>query len=486
MKSLRLIPCLVLVAGCVGTPSVNGVAGTSPAPNAAWTPPATPPETTLAKPPVAPLPPDVQKRIDSLGLGDVVDIALSNNPTTQISWANARAAADAYGAAKGQYYPQLDLAVDAVNLQTVQTQGRSAVQQTYVFPNATINWLLLDIGGRSGSIGAAKNTLIAADWTHNATIQDVVLQVESALFNYLAARALLAADSTSVKEAQTSVDATNEQHKVGLATIADVLQARTALSQAKLNLQSTQGDYLTTRGALAVSMGLPANIPYDIAPVNVLIPVGILPDSVDTLITQALHARPDFAAARAQYDAALERIRVARAARLPSLALSGTGGRTYSSALPSGGNSYTLQLGVSIPVFAGFSRLYNQRQAEAEADAALAQATSIQQQVIFQVFSSYYTLQTAAGRVHTADDLLNSATQTEEVTLGRYKAGVGSILDLLTAQSALASARAQQIQARLEWRTALTQLAHDVGVLDTHGQSPLRTVNDTTGTPPPR
>ena len=82
--------------------------------------------------------------------------------------------------------------------------------------------------------------------------------------------------------------------------------------------------------------------------------------------------------------------------------------------------------------------------------------------------------------MRTADDLLASATQSDEVALGRYKAGVGSVLDLLTAQSALAHARAQAIEARWTWRTALSQLAHDIGELDVRGESPLRVTADTT------
>ena len=48
------------------------------------------------------------------------------------------------------------------------------------------------------------------------------------------------------------------------------------------------------------------------------------------------------------------------------------------------------------------------------------------------------------------------------------------MLDLLSAQSALADARAQQVLARLEWNTSLAQLAHDAGVLDLKGGSSLR------------
>ena len=99
------------------------------------------------------------------------------------------------------------------------------------------------------------------------------------------------------------------------------------------------------------------------------------------------------------------------------------------------------------------------------------------------MFSSYYTLQTSTRRVRTAEDLLASARQSSEVALARYKAGVGTVLDLLAAQSALASARAQQVGARLTWSVSLAQLAHDAGVLDPKGGTSLHLTTDTVPAP---
>lgn len=222
-------------------------------------------------------------------------------------------------------------------------------------------------------------------------------------------------------------------------------------------------------------------------PDTTALPVARIADSVNALIDRAVQSRPDLAAAVADSAQASAHVREIRAERLPSLTLEGTGARTYlPNTLPNGGNSYTLTLGLRIPLFAGYSRAYNQVQAEAQARAAAARLDVTRQQVVFQVFSSYYTLQTATRRVRTADDLLASAQQSYDVALGRYKAGVGTVLDLLAAQTALADARGQQVQARWVWRTALTQLAHDAGVLDVHGGSPLRLAPDTTGQHPPR
>jgi outer membrane protein TolC len=87
-----------------------------------------------------------------------------------------------------------------------------------------------------------------------------------------------------------------------------------------------------------------------------------------------------------------------------------------------------------------------------------------------QVFASYAALSTSTQRVSAGNDLLASATQSADVALGRYREGVGTIVDVLLAQSALATARAEQIQARWEWQTALAQLAHDTGSLDVAGR----------------
>ncbi len=456
----------------------------APSPNAVWTPP--PAQERIADPAVRPpVPPDLEQRISQLTLAEVVDIGLRNNPATRLSWANARAAAAAYGSERGSYLPTIDGEVTGTRLKTVASQGRSAVSQSVLSPGLNISYLLLDFGGRSGNVGAARNDLIAANFAHNATIQAVVLQIQRAHFEYIATRALLEAQRTTAREAKTNLAAAEERHRVGVATIADVLQARTAASQAELAVETTSGNLQTSRGALALALGFPANIPYDIDTTAGQRPVALLADSVDVLITRAVEARPDLAAAQAEFLAFRSQISVARANRLPSLTLNGTGGRTYTSSLPRGGNNYSVSLGVRIPLSAGFSRIYDQRLAVALSEAAGARADALGQQVVFEVFSSYYALQTAARRVRTTNDLIASAEQSNEVALARYRAGVGSVLDLLSAQSALADARAQQILARLEWNTSLAQLARDAGVLDVRGGSSLRLEPDSAGQTPP-
>jgi outer membrane protein len=348
----------------------------------------------------------------------------------------------------------------------------------------TLNYLLLDFGGRSGAVERARANLIAADFSHNATLQNVVLQAEVAYFTYMATTALLAAEKAAIAEAQANLTAAERRNTVGLATIADVLQARTALAQERLNRETIEGNLQAARGSLAVALGLPANLPFDLQPAPSTIPVRAISLTVDSIINQALQNRPDLAAARAQAAAAYAQVRVARSAEFPSLNLASNAGRTYSVPSNFSGPSYGINLAFSIPIFTGFSRQYDVAAARAQADAVSALADQTRQQVVTQVFVSYYALQTAEQRVATADELLASALQSEEVAAGRYREGVGSIIDLLTAQAALANARAQQVQSRWQWSTSLAQLARDAGVLGIHGETPFPFMPEAT-TPPP-
>ncbi|TMC59890.1 MAG: TolC family protein, partial [Chloroflexi bacterium] len=203
----------------------------------------------------ATVPADLAERIRRLTLAEIVEIGLRNNAATRVAWANAQAAAAAYGSQRGAWLPTIDGDVTAARIKTVASQGRTAVQQSVLNPSVTLSYLLFDFGGRTGRISGARQQLLAAGFTHNATIQNVVLQIQVAYFQYLANRSLLLAQRTTLAEAQANLEAAEERRRVGLATIADVLQARTAASQAQLDLQTIEGNVQTTRGGLALALG---------------------------------------------------------------------------------------------------------------------------------------------------------------------------------------------------------------------------------------
>jgi outer membrane protein len=461
-----------LASGCatVPPPSFPPRAGSvSAAPSAPWTPPEAGrmPEHQAA--PAPEIPAEYLKPGTTLSLGQLIDVALRNNPVTREAWHTALAAAAEVGSKRSLYYPYVE--VDGSILrekQPLSVGGQLSYIQTTYGPSIAATWLLFNFGGREADVQEATRALYAADWSHNAAIQDVVLGVASAYYQYLNAKAQVVARQASLEEARNNLEAAEERHRAGVATIADVLQARTAASQVELDLQEAQGQVQIIRGVLATAVGISANVPVDVGELPENLPLDAVKKNVDELIADALARRPDLASERFRVLAAQSHIRASAIDGLPSLTLDASGNRTFywRNGPDPFSTNWAGALTFRIPVFRGFDTAYQVRKAQEEAETAKATAERTEDQVILDVWSSYYAVQTAVQRVRTTRDLLASASQTTEVTQGRYKSGVGSILDLLTAQSALAEARSQEAQARSLWFLSIAQLAHATGMLD--------------------
>ena len=475
-RNAIILALVVAASSCMHAPPVR-IAGEPAAPatrSQPWHAPrgVVPPEPAVsALPPT--LPAELVARGASLSLADAVDLALRNNPQTQLSWAQARAAAASYGAAASAWIPAVDASANAaLSSTTVGSSNGGAGRRETITPQLTLSYLLFDFGGRAGTAAAARDAAIALDLTHNSTLQNVALQVETAWFNLQALRGLVDASRQNLAEADTNLASARQRNIAGVATIADVLQAETLQAQAQLDLETAEGNLENGRGALAVAMGLPANTRYEIPLASDSLAVGMTALSVDTLVNRALELRPDLAAARTLILQSQAQARVARSAELPSITLGSNTSRPVSNQSNFTGLNYGLTLGISIPLF-NLARPYNVQAAQAQVDASAARAALLRTQVTQQVFTAYNSLQTATQRAATTQVLIRSATASEAAARARYRAGVGTILDLITAQNALASARAQAAQARWTWATALAQLSHDVGVLGPRGEMPV-------------
>jgi outer membrane protein TolC len=430
------------------------------------------------------VPLDISSHLDRLSIADVVDLALGNSPQTRVTWAQARASAAAYESARGHLFPSIELDGSGGPSKAISPDPAIFPSGRTTYTTAlNLSYVLLDFGQRGGAMAAAHEALFAADLTHNATVQSVVLQAEGAYFTYQASHGLVDAADTAVKTAEANLAAADRRHDVGLATIADVLQARTALAQAKLTEQTDAGAVQAARAQLALALGLPANAHFDTAPDTGVAPVLQLAENIDSIVDRTVRDRPDVAAARALARQTQAQVRQAQSAALPTIVVGASDSKETSNVPALAGNLYSLNFGVAIPIFSGLSHEYDIVTAKELAAAAAARAEQTRLLAISQVFTSYYALQTATLRVSTSADLLTSAVQSEEVARGRYAEGVGSILDLLTAQSALADARAQSVLSRWTWYASLAQLSHDAGVLGTHGEPNVALTPVAPGTP---
>jgi len=397
-------------------------------------------------------------------LGDLIDFALRHNPNTRAAWHAARAAAAAKASRGGAYLPTVDLE----GIAQAGYGSRSSKYEEWqgaLGPSIAVNYLLYDSGGRAADLEEARQALRAANWTHRAVLEDVMLLVLEAYYLHHGVKTLVAAEETAVREAQAVLESATERHRAGVATIADVLQARSALAQARLALQTATGDLRTLEGALAAAVGLPANTVIRLADFQPEIPADAAAGEVDRFIEVAQRLRPDLAAARAEALGAEARVRSVQAAGGVTVAATAGAGALYNTGWDTLLDNYSVGLTLRLPIFTGYTHTNNVIQASEQSAAAAARVHSLAQTVAYEVWRSFYALQTAGEKIRTTDELLGSASQSYDVALNRYRAGVGDILDLLSAQRTLEAARSEQTRAQTEWLLAMARLGRNTGQL---------------------
>jgi outer membrane protein len=474
-KSLFSVLILIFAATIYAEDSKNSWSspGIPETPGDFWKPPAgEPPKLTGASP--LPAPPEIQKKRD-WSLSDLVDFALQTSFTTRETWNNAKAAEAEMRSKKGEYWPDVDLELAVSRIKSSAIGGRFSFEQNGFDPSVNISYMLYDFGKRKGDVDEARQLLVSSDWLHNSEIQNVILQVQQAYYAYLGARALIQSQEASVQRAQTNLDSAQQRHDAGVATIADVLQAQTNLAQAQLDLETTRGQQEILRGTLAVAIGIPPSKAVfevvDELPSE--LPIDEISKDVQAMIQLGLKARPELLSVRAEALAAEAHARSVQAERFPTIETEAGYDRLYYLGPGTQSNNYSASFFIRFPLFDGFSRKNNARQAKAEAESAKARAASLQQQIGLQVWRSYFALSTASEQIRSTKKVLESATQSYDVASGRYREGVGTILDVLTAQTALEDAKAQDVRSRTGWLLALSQLYHDMGTLGLPNQEDL-------------
>lgn len=410
----------------------------------------------------------------ALLLRDAVDLALCRNPSTRSAWAAAQLQAAVLGSADSAYLP----IVTATGSRTRDYGGTHAdvtgalLSESQNSSDAALllSWTLYDFGGREARVSSARHALDASAATLNSVCQQVVVAVVQAYFNVVAADASLVSAMTTESTAAHSLEVARALRGGGVATLADVLQAETAYHQAVLVRVQAAAAAMTARGSLAVVIGWPADQELKLQPAAIPAEIPALNVRMADLMAEAARQRPDLAAARAQRDEAASDVTVARAVGRPVISFQA--GRTVAdtSGIPSQ-NFNQVGVYVTVPLFAGFNVGYGVRQAQATLAAREATAEQVRLSVSLDVWSSYYALDSANQQLAATAELARAAEDNQQVALGRYQSGVGTILDVLTAQTGAANARQLRINAELAWQVSRAQLALALGRLS--GAEPL-------------
>lgn len=407
-------------------------------------------------------------------LAELIDLAELHNPETRSAWERARARADELGIARSAYYPTLAATVYAASERQAALIGEYFHRQTIalVQPALHVDYLIFDLGGRSGGVDVAKANLLIENMEFNDTHRRLIYQVSSAYFRLLDASGQGDAAEINLKNAETVEADADKRLQNGLATRPDLLEATAARAQADYDLQAIIGDEKIRQGELATAMGLPADSSFHVQNLSELPIPTTEADSLREEIDRALGQRPELLADVAKIRSADGQLKQARSDYFPDVHFSGDGGlaRAYGQQdLYPGhyaeGETWTAALDLRWTLFNGGQREKRIAAAKADKSAAEADLHATRDQVEQEVFTSYTRMQTALRQQQSAAALLAATTQSYEAARQSYSLGVRSQIDVIAAQKSLAEARYADVAARSQLLLQVANLAFVTGDL---------------------
>jgi outer membrane protein len=440
--------------------------GTPPAPSVVWQPKGV---QTLEKESAAKPHNQISFASDTTySLADLIDLAEQHNPDTRVAWEEAKSKADELGIAKSSLYPTLTAVALAISLRTATLIGEYYHRQTEgIFePVLHVEYLVFDVGGRSGEIDVAKANLLASDLAFNDTHRRIIYQVAEAYYRLLNAQGQRQAAEFSLGNARAVEQDAKARLENGLATKPDELEATAARAQADFDLQAAIGAVDIARGDLATALGVDPGTVFTVEGIDQLKLPSSIADSVDQEIDRAFSQRPDLLQQLASLRAANASIKQARSDYFPTLSFKGDGGmvRAYGQQdlLPgsyAAGEAWTAQLELRWNLFDGARREYRMAQANHDEKAAQAQIDALRDQIADEVWAAYTNMRTALRQQQAATSLLAASQESYEAAHESYGYGVRNLLDVVSAQKTLAQARSEDVSARTQLLLTVTSLA---------------------------
>ena len=443
-------------------------------------------------------------------LPELIDLAQRINPDTKVAWQRAKQALAAVGIKEVTYYPILSAAAAsgytrlfaplpslninrAALIRAIQTGGSASsaislqndgVLHLDILAQTTLSleWLLFDFGAREASVRAAREELLMANLSFNATHQKLVFEVSRNFYTYNTQRDAVRVAQSALETASTVNDAVQARFKNGLATQPELLQAQQQLAQSRFDLARALGSQTDSLVDLLISIGLSPSAKIQIADDF----IGSLPTDIETplheLVDHALVNRPDMIAAVANIRAKEARISEIKASYFPKISAVGSVGYGQDrlslgrmGTFDDGAPTFGAGIAVELPIFDGFLRRHELFAAESALKEANNQLEQNTDQTVRQVWQAYTDLHTAISSENAADALVKASQNSYNAVLSSYKVGLSTYTELVSNETRLTNARNTLFRSRSEIHTAATALAYALGDLAQPNSNPTVT-----------
>jgi NodT family efflux transporter outer membrane factor (OMF) lipoprotein len=390
-------------------------------------------------------------------LNALVERALAGNQDLRVAALRLEQAQDQVTVARSALYPLVGLSAAAARgktsanrpLSQYGTSSQATVQNDFVV-GTTVNYEA-DLFGRvrrdvEGARASAQQA--EADFENTRLVLTALLGTDYFALRELDAEIAVVRHSLDLQ--RDALGFISSRHDLGFATGLDLAQQQALVDSSATQLELLINQRAQFEHAIATLVGTPA--PSFALPARAAtaspppIPLGLPAD--------LLQRRPDVASAERSMAAANARIGVARAAYYPSIIL-GTGfgepnagwqSNALSTLFDAPSRLWSIGLSATQTLFDAGKTRANVRIATADYDAAVAAYRRTVLTAMEEVENGITGLASLGRAMTQADASVKSAEEAFDIATARYKGGVDTYLEMITAQQALLSNQRQAVQ----------------------------------------
>ncbi len=400
--------------------------------------------------------------IPVLSIDDCIKMALENNPSIMSSIANTKIYKTKIGQAWSNYFPKVGVGIGYTRNKFLPLFFSPTVSKynSYTMPSIDAEWMIFDFGKTKAQADVAAKTHQATEEDLQETVNKTIFNVKNAFYTLLYTLQQEKVWQSSVEQYEISLEQAKAYYDIGTKPKIDVYTAEYNLSNAKLGHIKAQNDIQLAYADLNNAMGMPEYANYELAEELTLKKYNV---KMSDLLNEALEVRPGLLAAKKKAEASKHLVTASKRAFLPDLKLSASfsqGGLTAGS----GEYGYAFGGNLAYPL-TNIALLKKQvDEANATADKDVADYEVTRQKVYLDVKQAYIQLKNAKENVPVAQKALEQAKEQFNLARGRYKVGMGDVIELKDAETTYRNAQLSYYKALLDYNISAANLERVVGV----------------------
>lgn len=411
----------------------------------------------------------------TLRYDEVVKTALDRNLTLKSVAKDVEQAQSRLDAAEGQLLPKIGLFTTYQGQDQnlvgatlgglgggtgISTLGTSQLVNSFSVqvPVYTGGRLEADIDRNAALTEASRQTLERTRQRLAFTSKQGLLQALLARENHEVAQANLLATQENLRYAQS-------RFKGGVATRFDVMQSEVAVAGAQQQEVITEKSWENSQATLATVLNLPVTTVFELPDSLQAVKEPVPSTELKPLTVLALDQRPELAELRAQMAAAEAAQEAAASGLRPQLALALNYNLAGNPALNGQQGGWQILAQLQIPFFDGGVTPARVEEQEHRKEQITIDQERQALQIALEVKQSLLDLESASSRLGAARAAVESGTEAVRLARVRFEAGVGTSLELITAQANLATSEYSLAQALYAQTVALGQVNLAVGAL---------------------